>query len=74
MRRQVQKKPWRRWKSLSTRERLYEALSLVRDWHAAAEGATELHQALQDRLRSRRAQLATTLAEAQPPIWLRWTD
>jgi putative nucleotidyltransferase with HDIG domain len=65
MRRQVQKKPWRRWKSLSTRERLYEALSLARDWHAAAEGATELHQALQDRLRSRRAQLATTLAEAQ---------
>jgi putative nucleotidyltransferase with HDIG domain len=47
------------------RERLYEALSLARDWHAAAEGATELHQALQDRLRSRRAELAATLAEAQ---------
>ena len=47
------------------RERLYEALSLARDWHAAAEGATELHQALQDRLRNRRAQLAATLAEAQ---------
>lgn len=47
------------------RQRLYEALSLARDWHAAAEGAAELHQALQDRLRSRRAQLAATLAEAQ---------
>ena len=47
------------------RERLYEALSLARDWHAAAAGAVELHLALQDRLRNRRARLAATLAEAQ---------
>ena len=47
------------------RERLYEALALARDWHAAAAGAEELHLALQDRLRKRRAQLAATLAESQ---------
>ena len=47
------------------RERLYEALTLARDWHAAAAGTTELHHLLQDRLRKRRAQLAATLAEAQ---------
>lgn len=47
------------------RERLYEALTLARDWHAAAAGTTELHHLLQDRLRTRRAQLAATLAEAQ---------
>jgi putative nucleotidyltransferase with HDIG domain len=45
--------------------RLREALSLGRDWHAAAQGDIDLHQALQDRLRSRRASLATVLAEAQ---------
>jgi putative nucleotidyltransferase with HDIG domain len=45
--------------------RLCEAVSLGRDWHAAAAGAEELHQALQDRLRSRRAALAALLAEAQ---------
>lgn len=48
-----------------TRERLLEALSLARDWHAAAQGAAELHIALQDRLRRRRATLAALLAEAQ---------
>jgi response regulator RpfG family c-di-GMP phosphodiesterase len=47
------------------RERLYEALALARDWHAAAAGSAELHVALQDRLRNRRAQLAATLAESQ---------
>ena len=47
------------------RIRLLEALSLARDWHAAAAGADELHEALQDRLRTRRAELATALAEAQ---------
>jgi putative nucleotidyltransferase with HDIG domain len=47
------------------RIRLLEALSLARDWHAAAAGAEELHEALQDRLRTRRAVLATALAEAQ---------
>jgi putative nucleotidyltransferase with HDIG domain len=47
------------------RFRLLEALSLARDWHAAAAGAEELHEALQDRLRTRRAVLAAALAEAQ---------
>jgi len=47
------------------RARLGEALSLARDWHAAATGADDLHQVLQDRLQHRRAQLAALLAEAQ---------
>ena len=47
------------------RARLHEALTLARDWHAAAEGAEDLHEALQNRLRSRRAALAAALAEAQ---------
>jgi len=47
------------------RIRLLEALSLARDWHAAAVGDDELHDALQDRLRTRRALLAASLAEAQ---------
>jgi cyclic di-GMP phosphodiesterase len=47
------------------RVRLLEALSLARDWHAAAAGDDELHEALQDRLRTRRAVLAASLAEAQ---------
>jgi response regulator RpfG family c-di-GMP phosphodiesterase len=47
------------------RPRLLEALSLGADWHAAAAGADDLHQALQDRLRERRCALAATLAEAQ---------
>jgi response regulator RpfG family c-di-GMP phosphodiesterase len=45
--------------------RLLEALSLGRDWHSAAAGDEDLHLALQDRLRTRRAALATALAEAQ---------
>lgn len=47
------------------RARLLEALALARDWHAAAQGAEELHRALQDRLRRRRAALAAALAESQ---------
>jgi putative nucleotidyltransferase with HDIG domain len=47
------------------RGRLREALALARDWHAVAAGTDELHEALQDRLRSRRASLAASLAEAQ---------
>ena len=47
------------------RVRLLEALSLARDWHAAAAGDDDLHEALQDRLRTRRAVLAASLAEAQ---------
>jgi putative nucleotidyltransferase with HDIG domain len=45
--------------------RLLEALSLGRDWHSASSGDEDLHNALQDRLRSRRAVLAAALAEAQ---------
>jgi response regulator RpfG family c-di-GMP phosphodiesterase len=45
--------------------RVLEAVSLGRDWHAAAAGDEELHHALQDRLRTRRAMLAAALAEAQ---------
>ena len=47
------------------RIRLLEALSLASDWHAAAAGADELQDALQDRLRARRAALAVSLTEAQ---------
>lgn len=47
------------------RGRLFEALSLARDWHAAAAGDEALHHALQDRLRTRRAELAAALAESQ---------
>ncbi|OFW13283.1 MAG: hypothetical protein A3F70_00860 [Acidobacteria bacterium RIFCSPLOWO2_12_FULL_67_14] len=47
------------------RGRLAEALSLARDWHASAAGDEALHQALQDRLRKRRTELAAALAEAQ---------
>ena len=47
------------------RPRLHEAVSLARDWHAAAAGDLALHQALQDRLRARRAELAAALAEGQ---------
>ena len=46
------------------RIRLLEALSLGRDWHAAAAGADELHQALQDRLR-------TPARRRWPPRWPR---
>ena len=47
------------------RPRVEEAVSLGRDWHAAAQGDIELHKALQNRIRSRRAALAGALAEAQ---------
>lgn len=47
------------------RARVLEAVMLGREWHAAAAGAEDLHHALQDRLRTRRAALATLLAEAQ---------
>ena len=47
------------------RGRLFEALTLARDWHAAAEGDEALHHALQDRLRRRRTELAAALAEGQ---------
>jgi putative nucleotidyltransferase with HDIG domain len=45
--------------------RLREALLLGLDWHRAAVGDGDLHHALQDRLRSRRASVAASLAEAQ---------
>jgi len=45
--------------------RLGEALSLGLDWHRASVGDDDLHHALQDRLRTRRAAVAATLAGAQ---------
>ena len=45
--------------------RLREALALGLDWHRAVVGDAEFHHALQDRLRSRRASVAATLAGAQ---------
>jgi len=45
--------------------RLNEALSLARDWHSVATGVDELQDALQERLRTRRARLAALLAESQ---------
>jgi putative nucleotidyltransferase with HDIG domain len=47
------------------RERLHEALILARDWHAASDGVDQLQQAMEDRIRSRRAAVAATLANAQ---------
>jgi putative nucleotidyltransferase with HDIG domain len=47
------------------RARLYEALALGREWHAASEGLEELQASLHDRLRNRRAAVAAALAEAQ---------
>src|SRR6187200_764731 len=45
--------------------RLREALALGQDWHRASTGADELHAALHDRLRARRASVAAAIAEAQ---------
>jgi len=45
--------------------RLHEALALGLDWHRARLGDQDLHQALQSRLRTRRADVAATLAQAQ---------
>jgi len=45
--------------------RLREALALGLDWHRASVGDEDLHHALQSRMRSRRAAVATTLARAQ---------
>ena len=45
--------------------RFGEALALGRDWHNAAVAQEDLHHALQDRLRARRAAVAAALAEAQ---------
>ena len=47
------------------RERLGEALFLARDWHLASAGRDQFQHALQDRLRGRRAVVATALADAQ---------
>jgi cyclic di-GMP phosphodiesterase len=45
--------------------RLREALALGLDWHRSSAGDTELHNALQSRIRTRRATVAATLARAQ---------
>ena len=47
------------------RARLREALALALDWHRASAGSDNLHAALQDRLRTRRASVAAALAAAQ---------
>lgn len=47
------------------RARLQEALALGRDWHASVAGLDELQQALEDRIRNRRATVAAALSEAQ---------
>jgi putative two-component system response regulator len=47
------------------RARLLEALTLGRDWHAAAVGVDTLQHKLQDRIRTRRASIAAELAESQ---------
>jgi putative nucleotidyltransferase with HDIG domain len=47
------------------RARLGEALFLARDWHLARTGRDQFQDALQDRLRNRRATVATALADAQ---------
>ena len=47
------------------RGRLFEALILGRDWHNSAAAQEDLHHALQDRLRNRRAAVAAELAQAQ---------
>ena len=47
------------------RDRLSEALALARDWHLANNGMGQLQSVLTDRLRNRRAAVATTLADAQ---------
>jgi len=48
------------------RARLFEALTLGRDWHQAAAAQEDLHHALQARLRRRRTEVAAALAQAQP--------
>jgi putative nucleotidyltransferase with HDIG domain len=45
--------------------RLREALSLGLEWHRARLGDADLHNALHDRMRSRRASVAAALAGAQ---------
>jgi len=47
------------------RRRLSEALTLARDWHAASTGIDKLQHQLQDRLRTRRASIASELSESQ---------
>jgi putative nucleotidyltransferase with HDIG domain len=47
------------------RGRLYEAVTLARDWHAAAAESDQLHHALRQRLRRRRVSVAATVAQAQ---------
>ena len=48
-----------------TRERLGEALALGRDWHNSVAGVEQFQHALEDRLRTRRASVAASLAEVQ---------
>ena len=50
------------------RSRLIEALRLGVDWHRASKANEELQQSLEHRLRSRRAEVAATLASAQSTV------
>jgi putative nucleotidyltransferase with HDIG domain len=47
------------------RLRLFEALTLARDWHASFAGIEQLQDTIEERIRARRAALAATLADAQ---------
>jgi putative nucleotidyltransferase with HDIG domain len=47
------------------RERLCEALALALEWHRESAAGDDLHNALQDRLRGRRAVVAGAVAKAQ---------
>lgn len=50
------------------RARLIEALRLGMDWHRASKANEELQESLENRLRSRRAEVAATLASAQATV------
>ena len=50
------------------RARLIEALRLGVDWHRASKANEELQESLENRLRSRRAEVAATIASAQSTV------
>jgi putative nucleotidyltransferase with HDIG domain len=50
------------------RARLIEALRLGVDWHRASKANEEMQESLENRLRSRRAEVAATLASAQSTV------
>jgi putative two-component system response regulator len=50
------------------RARLIEALRLGVDWHRASKASEEIQESLENRLRSRRAEVAAALASAQSTV------